>query len=123
MRRALVIALLALLALAAPAAAKTFDNPKGSITVAEHSTFNIALDSRAGTGFTWKVTKKPSAERVKYVSSKTTKASRPGGPTQQVLKFDALDSGTTAMTLSYVAPGRKGRASKTLDLTVKVKKT
>ena len=33
MRRALVIAALVLLALAAPAAAKTFDNPKGSLTV------------------------------------------------------------------------------------------
>ena len=59
LRRALVIVPLALLALAAPAAAKTFDNPKGTLTVPEHSSFTIALDSKAGTGFTWKLTKQP----------------------------------------------------------------
>ena len=123
MRRALLIVPLALLALAAPAAAKTFDNPKGSLTVPEHSTFTIALDVRTGTGFTWKVTKKPAAEVVKYLNSRTGAPARPGGPSQQMLKFSALDAGSTSMTLSYVGPGKNARVAETLDLKVKVTKT
>jgi len=123
MRRALLLVPLALLALAAPAAAKTFDNPKGTVAVPEHSSFTIALDSNAGTGFTWKLTKQPNPEIVRYVSTKTTPASQPGGPTQQRLKFKALDAGTTSMTIAYVAPGRNGRAAKKLDLKVKVAKS
>jgi predicted secreted protein len=123
MRRALVLALVVALACAGVASARTIDNPKGTLTVPERSSFTIALDTKAGTGFTWKLTKKPSAQVVRYVSTKTRPPSRPGGPTQQLLRFSALDTGTTAMTLSYVGPGRNAKVAETLRLGVKVSKT
>jgi hypothetical protein len=93
MRCALALVLALSLAFAGVAAAKTIDNPKGTLSV------------------------------VKYVSSSTGSPVRPGGPATQVLKFSALDAGTTAMTLSYVGPGRNAKVAKTLRLTVKVTKT
>ena len=127
MRRALLVgvlaALLAVCGGASATATKTFDNPKGTITVAEHAKFTIALDAKAGTGFTWKVTTKPDAKIVKYLSTRTGSASRPGGPTQQLLTFQAGDTGTTSMTLSYVGPGRNPTVGKKLPLKVKVART
>jgi predicted secreted protein len=121
MRRAVLIGALALLVAAPVAAAKTFDNPKGTITVAAHTKFTIALDATPGTGYSWQLARKPDPRIVKYLSSKTTSGGAPGAPGKQLLRFQARKPGTTPMILAYVGPGRDHPVGKRLPLTVKVK--
>jgi predicted secreted protein len=120
---ALIGAMLALTCGVATASArvKTFKNPKGTITVKAGQRFNIALESTPGTGYSWQVTKRPNPHIVKYLGSKTGPSSAPGAPAEQVLRFKAVDPGTTSMVLAYVGPGRDHPVGKRLSVNVKVK--
>jgi predicted secreted protein len=126
MRRASVVASAALLLIGcgegATASAKTFKNPKGTISVNSGDRFAIELSSTPGTGYSWQLTRRPDPKIVRYLGSRTVSGSNvPGGPAQQLLSFIAKAPGTTSMTLSYVGPGRDHPVGKRLPLTVKVK--
>jgi predicted secreted protein len=126
MSRALVLATAALLLAGcgdgATASAKTFKNPKGTISVHAGDRFTIELTSTPGTGYSWQLTQRPDPKIVRYLGSRTQAGSNvPGGSAQQLLSFRAKAKGTTSMTLSYVGPGRDHPVGKRLPLTVKVK--
>jgi predicted secreted protein len=121
MRRALLLGAVALLAVVPLAAAKTFDDPHGTITVRAGSAFTVALPVTPGTGYSWQLTRKPDPTVVRYLGSKTTSGGGPGSPGEQLLRFRAGDGGRTAMTLSYVGPGRDAPVAKRRALAVKVR--
>ena len=110
MRRAVLVALVATLALAVPAvAAPTFTNPKGTVKVHKLERFDLVFQVTPGTGFEWKVTQRPDRALVRYVQSVTLNAgNKPGATAQQHLVFRSRDrAGTTQVKLALVGPGRR----------------
>jgi hypothetical protein len=123
MRRLLLIAAFATLAVAAPAlAAPTFTNPKGTVKVHKLERFDLVFKVTPGTGFSWRVTQRPDPAIARYVTSETLNpGNEPGSSAQQHLVFRSRNrAGTTSVGLALVGPGRKPEVSQRRTVKIKV---
>ncbi len=83
----------------APAAVSDRD-----LTVSEGTTFTVALDRRAGTGYGWMVDG-VDAQTVALVSRSVERdLAMPGAPEREVFVFLARGSGTTTLRFTYARP-------------------
>jgi len=84
-------------------------------------TLAVALPGNAGTGYHWVVSASNAnvleAGAIIYASSKKNV---PGAPGTYTLRFRGVAVGKAALKLSYVPPGRNGKAVKTFACTVLV---
>jgi predicted secreted protein len=84
-------------------------------------TLAVALPGNAGTGYHWVVTasnaKVLKVGAITYISSKKNV---PGAPGTYTLRFSGIAAGKAALKLSYVPPGRNGKAVKTFACIVLV---
>ncbi len=89
---------------------KSFDDPKGPISVAASSSFEIALDSNPSTGYSWKFVGAPGDQVIDYIGTEylpdKTQAGVVGAGGEETLTFRATAAGGATIKLEYVGPGR-----------------
>jgi inhibitor of cysteine peptidase len=128
MRRALVAAAIAALALASTGSAQTIGlgQPANGKTVHVHvgGSVEITLTANASTGYSWQLAAlNLNILRPISIGLKTPAPTNPptvGGPDTYVVDLFARAKGTTTVRLEYVAPGTGGAVSQRYRVTVVV---
>jgi predicted secreted protein len=74
------------------------------LTISEGTTFTVALDRRAGTGYGWMVDGADAQTVTLVARSIERDVAAPGAPEREVFVFLAKRSGTTTLHFSYGRP-------------------
>ena len=100
----------------------------GQVEVAAGESFTVTLGSNPTTGFQWAEEAQSSDTGVlkqvdhEFIGPKSEPLPPPGTPCQEVWTFEALEKGTTTMSLEYSRPWEGGEKGEwTFQLTVNVK--
>jgi predicted secreted protein len=81
------------------------------LTVSEGTTFTVAFDRRAGTGYGWMVDG-VDAQTVALISRSVERdLAMPGAPEREVFVFLARGSGTTTLRFTYARPSEAATMS------------
>ena len=83
---------------------QTYTDADSSITVDEDERFVVRLGSNESTGYEWKVSELPAALRLVDTRSERPDGAPPGAPGHQEFEFEARETGTTTLELSYLQP-------------------
>ena len=75
-----------------------------TITVTVGDEFTISLESMATAGYLWKIDSLPDAIQSLGSRHETSSDKKPGDPTIQVFRFQALKAGEHAITFSLARP-------------------
>lgn len=127
---AVLLALATILLL--PAAARADQRSVGikssgkTIKLDDGDTVRIKLTETPGTGFGWRVTKKPAAAVLKLKSNAFKVAPQEpgvpsvGGPGTRIFTYRAKGDGTSSVTIKLFPPGRGTKAAKKFTLKIVV---
>lgn len=89
-------------------------------------TLRVKLRETPGTGYNWRVTKKPASSVLKLKSNvfkldpQTPEGPSVGGPGTRTLTYRVKGEGTTSLTIKLFPPGRGTKADKKFTLNVRV---
>lgn len=94
-----------------------------TFSVAARTPVVLVLPSNATTGYSWKLSARPSSAVLRLVSHRyvAPKTTRPGAGGKEVWRFLAVGKGTVRLRLAYVGPGPAGKVGRRFGVRLRVR--